>query len=76
MSGCCRAGRNEAVQKASRCILESMKKLAELFGVVFGGIFVKSKHFTQVSVLTDFRMCFSSVFLVIMRYLFRVTALG
>lgn len=53
-----------------------MKKLAELFGVVFGGIFVKSKHFTQVSVLTDFRMCFSLVFLVIMRDLFRVTALG
>lgn len=44
------------------------KKMAQLFGGVFGDVCVKSKCFTQVGVLTDFRVCFSSVFLVIISF--------
>lgn len=38
---------NEAVQKDSRCALESIKKLVELFGSVFEDVRVKSFYTVQ-----------------------------
>jgi len=42
-----RATLNETVQRDSRCVLEGRKKSAELFGVVFEDVYVKSFYTVQ-----------------------------